>query len=90
MVDGVMTEGMTTGTNIGPHPVAPETDVSGEIPATGADGTIVAFPTAKVMITIRVPTLRTGVIPEVAPTMSNAVSLIAGAIPLIIVGNRRT
>ena len=89
MVDGVMTEGMTTGTNISPHPMTPETDVPGEIPATGADGTVVALLTAKVMITIMVPTLRTGVIPEVAPIMTNAASLVARAIPLIIVGNRR-
>ena len=85
-----MTEGMTTGTNIGPHPMTSETDIPGEIPATGADGTVVALLTTKVMITLRVPTLRTGVIPKVAPIMTNIASLIARAIPLIIVGNRRT
>ena len=89
MVDEVMTEGMTTGTNIGPHPMTPETDVPGEIPATGADGTIVALPTAEVMITVRVPMLRTGVVPEVASIMTNTASLIARAVPLILVGNRR-
>ena len=89
VVDGVTTKGMTTGTNIGPHPMTPETDIPGEIPATGADRAIVAFLTAEVMITVRVPTLRTGVVPEVAPIMTNAASLIAGAIPLITVGNRR-
>ena len=67
MVDGVMTEGKTTGTDIGAQPMTPETDVPGEIPATGADRTIVALPTTEVMITVRVPTLRKGVIPEVAP-----------------------
>ena len=87
-VDGVMTEGMTTGTDIGPHPMTPETDVPGEIPATAADGTVVALLTAEVMITIRVPTLRTGVVPKVALITTNAASLIAGAVPLIIVGNR--
>ena len=89
VVDGVMTEGTTTGTDTGPHPMTPETDVPGEIPATGADGTIVALLTAEVMITIGVPTLRTGVVPEVAPIVRNATSLIARAIPLITVGNRR-
>ena len=89
MVNGVMTEGTTTGTNIGAHPMTPETDVSGEIPATGADGTIVALPTTKEMITVRVPTLRTRNIPEVAPIATNTASLLARAIPLITVGNRR-
>ena len=84
-----MTECTTTGIGIGPHPVTPETNVPGEIPAIGADRTIVALQTTKVMITIWVPTLRTGVIPEEALIMTNAASLLVGAIPLIIVGIRR-
>ena len=90
MVGGVITEGMTTGTDIGPQPMTPETDIPGEIPATGADGTVVALLTTEVMITIRVPTLRTGVVPEVAPITTNTTSLLARAVPLITVRNRRT
>ena len=49
MVDGVMTKGMTVGSDIGPHPVTPETDIHGEIPATQADKTVVALLTAKMI-----------------------------------------
>ena len=83
-----MTKGMTTGTNVGPHPLTPETDIHGETSITGADETVVAPPATKMMITIRVPILRTRVIPEVAPIVTNATSLIAGAVPLIIRSRR--